>query len=62
MNGYYKQVKRLLQEHGWEWIRQVGSHEIWHKQGHTPVTLSVNCKSRHTANGILKDAGIKTKI
>lgn len=62
MNGYYKIVRGLLSENGWEYMRQVGSHEIWHKTDCKPVTLSTNCKSRHTANAVLKQAGIKHKI
>lgn len=62
MNGYYQQVARLLRQAGFDFIRQgKGSHEIW---GNGKVTLTVpfGCKSRHTANAILHDAGIKTRL
>lgn len=62
MNGYYQQVTRLLREAGFSLLRQgKGSHEIW---GKNRITLIVpfGCKSRHTANAILHDAGIKTRF
>ena len=58
MNGYEKQVKELLRQHGW-WLLRAGkgSHEIW-TDGKNHVTVNYACRSRHTANGIMKDAGI----
>ncbi|TFW11600.1 type II toxin-antitoxin system HicA family toxin [Massilia arenosa] len=38
-----------------------GSHEIW-SNGRLALTVPFHCKSRHTANGILKDADIDHKI
>lgn len=63
MNGYESQVKAILTQHGWKLSRSgKGSHEIW--EGPTGKKVSVNsvCKSRHTANEILKAAGIKHKF
>ena len=57
MNGYYAKVIAVLQSHGFFLKRQKGSHQTW-SNGKTPVTVSTNCNSRHTANGIMKDAGI----
>lgn len=62
MNGYEKQVKELLRKYGWELLRAgKGSHEIW---GNGKKSVSVNnvCKSRHTANSILKAADIQEKL
>lgn len=63
MKGYEAELKRILSEHGWEKIRSgKGSHEIWGKAGHRPQTIPYGCKSRHLANRILKDCGIKHKF
>ena len=62
MNGYYKLVVAKLREHGYTLGRQNGtSHQIWVGPS-GPVTVSTNCASRHTANQIMKDAGIAHKF
>lgn len=62
MKGYEKQVKELLTQHGWIFLRcGKGSHDIW-TDGKRSVSVSQECKSRHTANGIMKIAGIKHKF
>lgn len=63
MNELYKRVTDLLKKAGYSLERQgKGSHEIWCKAGKECVTVPVTMKSRHTANSILKDAGVKGKI
>jgi predicted RNA binding protein YcfA (HicA-like mRNA interferase family) len=63
MNGFEKDVKALLTQHGWQCYRAAkGSHEYWSKQGHKPITVPHGCKSRHLANQILKQAGINHKF
>ena len=63
MNGFEKDVKRILAENGWAFLRSAkGSHEYWGKSGESPVTVNHGCKSRHTANGIMKAAKIKYKF
>lgn len=63
MNGYEKQVKALLQQHGWQLLRQgKGSHEIWTGPNGGTVTVNHVCKSKFTANSILKAAGIKHRF
>lgn len=63
MNGYEKQVKDLLRKHGYEYFRSgKGSHEIWKNSQGMFVTVNHNCKSRHTANSIMKEAGIDYKF
>lgn len=58
MNGYEKRVKEQLRLHGWRLLRTgKGSHEIW-TDGTNCVTVNNVCKSRHTANSIMKEAGI----
>lgn len=62
MNGFYRQVTRLLREAGFNLIRQgKGSHEIWGK-GRITLIVPHGCKSRHTANAILHDAGLKDRL
>lgn len=59
MNGYYELVVKQLKAHGFSLLRQTGgSHQIW-SDGSRNVTVSTNCYSRHTANAILRQAGIK---
>lgn len=62
MNGYYELVIKLLREHGYTLLRQGStSHQIW-TNGVRNQTVSTNCQSRHIANGILKQAGIKHRF
>lgn len=59
MNGYEKLVKEQLLKHGYRLVRTgKGSHEIWASEQGTAVTVNHDCKSRHTANSIMKAAGI----
>lgn len=59
MNGYEKQVKEILKQNGWWFLRHgKGSHDIW-TDGTRCVSVNHVCKSRHTANEIMKEAGIK---
>lgn len=63
-NGLYSQLRQVLLSHGCEFIRQgKGSHEIWR----SPVTIKnfsvpITIMSKHTANAILRQAGISIKI
>lgn len=62
MNGYYSQVIEQLKKHGYAYsCPGRGSHEIWSNGKHNQ-TVPFNCKSRHTANDILKQAGINHKF
>jgi predicted RNA binding protein YcfA (HicA-like mRNA interferase family) len=59
MDGYEKLVKELLRQHGCTLLRSgKGSHEIWQCPNGNNVTVNHLCKSRHTANAILKRAGV----
>ncbi len=61
MNDYAPAVRRILRENGYELLRRGrGDHEIWrHAATGKKVTVDGMIKSRHTANGILKQAGLK---
>jgi predicted RNA binding protein YcfA (HicA-like mRNA interferase family) len=62
MNGYYNQLVKILKDNGFSFLRAgKGSHEIWAK-GRVAVSVPFNCASRHTANAVLKDAGINCKF
>lgn len=62
MNGYYELVIKQLKEHGFLLLRQTGgSHQVW-TNGLRNVVVSTNCYSRHTANGIMKSAGISHRF
>lgn len=58
--GFYDHLIELLKQYNCVFVRQgKGSHEVWY----SPITevnfpVSKNIDSRHTANGILKQAGI----
>lgn len=58
MNGYYKLVKKILEENGYKFLRPGnGSHEVW-SNGLRHQTLSKTMPARHMANAIMKQAGI----
>jgi predicted RNA binding protein YcfA (HicA-like mRNA interferase family) len=51
---------RILREHGCRFIRTgKGSHELWFSPiNDKPFVVPRSTKSRHTANDVLKQAGI----
>lgn len=62
MNGYEKQVKDLLKQYGWQFLRHAkGSHDIWTDGKHS-VSVNHVCRSKFTADSIMKRAGIKHKF
>jgi HicA toxin of bacterial toxin-antitoxin, len=60
MTGFTPKLKQILREHGCYFERQGrGDHEIWY----SPITrrrfpVDQKILSRHTANAVLKQAGI----
>ena len=60
MADYYRDLIRLLKAGGYEFKREGrGDHEIWwNPQTRVNVTVDRKLKSRFTANGILKEAGL----
>lgn len=62
MNGYEKLVKEQSIKNNFKLLRQgKGSHEIWMRDG-VHVSVNKTCKSRQTANSIMKEAGIDYKF
>jgi len=63
-SSFTPELKRLLVDHGCHLERQgKGDHEIWH----SPITnrrfvVDQQIKSRHTANAVLKQAGIAKRF
>lgn len=59
--SYTKNLKKILAENGCKFVRQgKGDHEFWE----SPITgkrfpVDSHIKSRHTANEVLKQAGLK---
>jgi len=64
MADYAPLIKKLLRESGCYYERPgKGDHEIWYSpitQRRFPVDSKI--KSRHTANGVLKQAGLPKKF
>ena len=61
VQGFYRQIVEALKAAGCEFRRQgKGDHEIWY----SPITdrnftVDKHCLSRHTANAVMKQAGIQ---
>ena len=60
MNNFTAAVREKLAAAGYERIRSgKGDHEIWrHPRTRVTVPVDSKIKSRHTANKIMKDAGL----
>lgn len=59
-SSYTPQVKKLLLASGCRFERQgKGDHEIWYSPiSERSFVVDSELKSRHTANGVLKQAGL----
>ena len=64
MAEYEKKVRDELKKNGCTFVRHgKGDHDIWFSPiTKRPVTVDSKIKSRHTANGIMKEAGINKKF
>jgi hypothetical protein len=64
MAEYERKVRQLLSAHGCSFNRHgKGDHDMWYSPITTQyITVDSKIKSRHTANGILKRAGIDHKF
>lgn len=62
-DGYYQAVARILHSLGFRHEGNAkGSHEKWINAEGLTLIVPRNLKSRHTANGILKDAGSQRRL
>lgn len=64
MPGFERDVRKYLKEAGCSFARMgKGDHEIWWSPiSKIHVTVDTKIKSRHTANEVLKQAGIGKKF
>ena len=62
--GFTKQVKGILSDHGCTFVRHgKGDHDIWQSPiSNTRFVVDGNIPSRHLANAVLRQAGIKIKL
>ena len=60
MNNFSRELKAILTAAGYRLARSgKGDHEIWqHETSGKRVTVDGAIKSRHTANAVLKQAGL----
>jgi hypothetical protein len=63
-SGYARLVKDILRKHGCTLVRQgKGDHELWQSPlSQARFVVDGKIPSRHLANAVLKQAGIKQKI
>ena len=57
-----KQLKKLLEEHGWVLDRVSGSHHIMIREGSRSIPIPIHCNSdlpKGILSAILKQAGLK---
>jgi predicted RNA binding protein YcfA (HicA-like mRNA interferase family) len=64
LTDFTPEVRRLLSKAGWRFERRgKGDHERWiNPTTGEHVTLDAKIQSRHTANAILKEAGLGKKF
>ncbi len=64
MADFYRELVSILRASGFEFLRSgKGSHEIWiNRSAGRHVTVPRTTKSRHTANDVLKQAGLPKKF
>ncbi len=60
-DGFYKAVTDALRAAGYRYL-ETKRHEVWINEEGRKLTVPFNLNSRHTANGILKDAGSPVKL
>ncbi len=60
MADYAPELKRFLKKNGCRFVRPgKGDHEIWESpHSNTRFPVDAKIKSRHTANEVLKQAGL----
>ncbi len=63
-SSYTKQVKSILLAHGCEFVRHgKGDHDLWQSPiSNARFVVDGKIPSRHMANAVLRQAGIKIKF
>lgn len=62
--GFYRELAAILKDNGCRFVRYgKGDHEIWYSpvSGRT-FTVDRSVRSRFTANGVLKEAGLSERL
>lgn len=63
VDGYYSAVVKILKSLDYRYLANAkGSHEKWGNDAGRVLIVPRNLMSRHTANGILRDAGSTTRL
>ncbi len=64
MAEYEKAVRDMLKDNGCYFVRRgKGDHDIWYSPiTNRHITVDGKIKSRHTANEIMKQSGIKKRF
>jgi len=64
MAEFEKRVRQVLADNGCHFVRHgKGDHDIWYSPiSNRHITVDSKIKSRHTANAIMKQSGIKHKF
>ncbi len=64
MSDWAPEVRKILRENGCYFVRHgKGDHDIWRSPiTNRNITVDGKIKSRHTANGILKAAGLSKQF
>lgn len=64
MAEYEKKVRDILKQNGCRFVRHgKGDHDIYYSPlTNANVTVDTKIKSRHTANAIMKQSGIKYRF
>lgn len=58
-HNVYPELARILRGTGWQRTTEgKGSHQKWRHDGSGKILVEPRTRSRHTANDILKDAGL----
>jgi len=61
---YGRELRSILKQYGCTYVRQgKGDHEIWYSpMTQRNISMDIGTRNRHTANEILKEAGIDYKF
>ena len=63
LSDFSPELKRILRENGCRFERSgKGDHEIWFSPISNRLPVDSKIKSRHTANAVLKQAGLPKKF